>query len=287
MTTLQAAPAGQIGIGEGLEVCRLGYGAMRLTGPGIWGPPGDRDGALATLRRAVELGIDFIDTADAYGPDISEPLIREALHPYGHVHIATKGGNTRPGPDRWLPRGDPAYLIGQAKRSRDLLGVEQIDLWQLHRVDPQVLASEQFGAIRELLDTGIIRNAGLSEVGIETIEAARRIFPVVSVQNHYNLGDRSHEDVLDYCEREGIAFIPWFPLAAGRLAGKGTILDTIAADHGATSAQIALSWLLQRSPAILPIPGTSSIAHLEENVAAAGIVLSDEQFAQIDAASRM
>lgn len=287
MTTLQAAPAGQIGIGEGLEVCRLGYGAMRLTGPGIWGAPGDRDGALATLRRAVELGIDFIDTADAYGPDISEPLIREALHPYGHVHIATKGGNTRPGPDRWLPRGDPAYLIGQARRSRDLLGVEQIDLWQLHRVDPQVPASEQFGAIRELLDTGIIRNAGLSEVGIETIEAARRIFPVVSVQNHYNLGDRSHEDVLDYCEREGIAFIPWFPLAAGRLTGKGTILDTIAADHGATSAQIALSWLLQRSPAILPIPGTSSIAHLEENVAAAGIVLSDEQFAQIDAASRM
>jgi aryl-alcohol dehydrogenase-like predicted oxidoreductase len=286
MTQGQAGDAGRIQIGRGLEVARLGYGAMRLTGPGIWGPPRDRAAAMAVLQRAVELGVDFIDTADAYGPDVSEPLIREALHPFGRVHVATKGGNTRPGPDQWVPRGDPEYLIGQAMRSRELLGVEQIDLWQLHRVDPTVPRDEQFGAIRDMLASGIIRNAGLSEVDVETIAAAREIFPVASVQNLYNLGNRGHEPVLDYCEDAGIVFIPWFPLAAGRLTSTATLLDVVGSRYGATSAQVALAWLLRRSPVLLPIPGTASIAHLEENIAAASIALDDEDYRRIDEASR-
>lgn len=281
-----ARQAGTIRIGGELQVARLGFGAMRITGPGIWGPPSDREQALRTLRRVPELGIDFIDTADAYGPDISEQLIREALAPYGPVRIATKGGFQRPGPDQWRANGDPDYLIGQAHRSRERLGIESIDLWQLHRVDPGVPMDEQFHAIRILLDTGVIRHAGLSEVGVSTIAAARRVFPVATVQNRYNLVDREHEAVLAYCEREGVAFIPWFPLAAGRLAGRDSPLARIAAAHDASTGQIALSWLLQRSPALLPIPGTGQVRHLEDNVRAAAIRLTEEEFDSLDAAGR-
>jgi aryl-alcohol dehydrogenase-like predicted oxidoreductase len=265
---------------------RLGYGAMRVAGPGIWGPPRDREAALATLRRLPELGVNFIDTADSYGPDVSEPLIREALHPYDGLFVATKAGLKRPGPDQWAPHGDPAYLIAQAHRSRDLLGVEAIDLWQLHRIDPQVPAREQFDAIARLLQEGVIRHAGLSQVGVAEIAAARAVFPVATVQNRYNLGDRSSEDVLDYCEREGIGFIPWYPLSAGRLTEKGSVLDRIAREHQATPGQIALAWLLRRSPVMLPIPGTGQVRHLEENVAAAAIRLSDAAFAELDEAGR-
>lgn len=281
-----ARQAGTIRIGGELQVARLGFGAMRITGPGIWGPPSDREQALRTLRRVPELGIDFIDTADAYGPDISEQLIREALAPYGPVRIATKGGFQRPGPDQWRANGDPDYLIGQAHRSRERLGIESIDLWQLHRVDPGVPMDEQFHAIRILLDTGVIRHAGLSEVGVSTIAAARRVFPVATVQNRYNLVDREHEAVLAYCEREGVAFIPWFPLAAGRLAGRDSPLARIAAAHDASTGQIALSWLLQRSPALLPIPGTGQVRHLEDKVRAAAIRLTEEEFDSLDAAGR-
>ncbi|UYY58059.1 aldo/keto reductase [Sphingomonas sp. S2-65] len=274
-------------IGGDMTVRRLGFGSMRLTGPGVWGPPRDRAGALETLRRVPELGINLLDTADSYGPDVAEPLIREALFPYpADLHIATKAGLRRPGPDGWLPHGDPTYLIGQAHRSRELLKVERIDLWQLHRIDPTVPAGEQFGAIRQLLDTGVIRHAGLSEVGIAEIEAARKVFPVATVQNRYNLADRGSEAIVDYCEENGIGFIPWFPLAAGRLTEAGSVLDRIARSHRATPGQIAIAWLLRRSSAILPIPGTSKAAHLEENVRASAIELSDDQFAQLDEAGR-
>ena len=287
MTHPDAARAGTFTIGGDLAVVRLGFGAMRITGPGIWGPPRDRAEALTTLRRIPELGINFIDTADSYGPNVSEELIREALHPYGgRVHIATKAGLRRPGPDAWQPHGDPDYLVRQAHGSRDRLGVDQIDLWQLHRIDPAVPRGEQFAAVRMLLDTGVIRHAGLSQVTVEEIEAARRVFPVSTVQNLYNLADRSSEDVLDHCERHGIGFIPWFPLASGKLAGKGTLLDRIASGHGASPGQIALAWLLKRSPVILPIPGTGQVAHLEENVGAADIALRDEEFAALDEAAR-
>ena len=287
MTHPDAARAGTFTIGGDLAVVRLGFGAMRITGPGIWGPPRDRAEALTTLRRIPELGINFIDTADSYGPNVSEELIREALHPYGgRVHIATKAGLRRPGPDAWQPHGDPDYLVRQAHASRDRLGVDQIDLWQLHRIDPAVPRGEQFAAVRMLLDTGVIRHAGLSQVTVEEIEAARRVFPVSTVQNLYNLADRSSEDVLDHCERHGIGFIPWFPLASGKLAGKGTLLDRIASGHGASPGQIALAWLLKRSPVILPIPGTGQVAHLEENVGAADIALRDEEFAALDEAAR-
>jgi aryl-alcohol dehydrogenase-like predicted oxidoreductase len=274
-------------IGGDMAVSRLGYGAMRLSGPGIWGPPRDHEAALATLRRVPELGITLIDTADSYGPDVSEPLIREALFPYSTgLHIATKAGLTRPGPDQWLPRGDPDYLIAQAERSREALGVERIDLWQLHRIDPRVPRDEQFAAIRQLIDAGVIRHAGLSEVGIDDIEAAQAVFPVATVQNRYNLADRGSEAVLDHCEANGIGFIPWFPLAAGRLTEPGSLLDRIAARHGASPGQIAIAWLLRRSPVVLPIPGTTSVAHLEDNARAADISLSDEEFAALDAAGR-
>ncbi|MFC3059455.1 aldo/keto reductase [Paenirhodobacter populi] len=283
MNTIDASLSGQFRIG-GITINRLGYGAMRITGPGIWGPPADRKAALATLRRLPELGVDFIDTADSYGPDVSEELIREALHPYDGLLIATKGGLTREGPDLWTPNGRPEYLIERAKGSLRKLGVDRIDLWQLHRIDPKVPRDEQFGAIRHLLDEEIIANAGLSEVSVAEIEAAGKVFPVATVQNRYNLIDRSSEAVLAHCTSHGIGFIPWFPLAAGELARPGAVVDRIAKARGATGGQVALAWLLQRSPVILPIPGTASVVHLEENVAAAGLSLAPEEVAALDAA---
>ncbi|MDL2343951.1 aldo/keto reductase [Deinococcus sp. MIMF12] len=285
-TTPNAAQSGTFKIGGDLSVNRLGFGAMRITGEGIWGDPADREGALATLRRLPELGVNFIDTADSYGPAVSEELIREALHPYDTVVVATKGGLTRTGPDVWVPVGRPEYLKQQAYISRRRLGVERIDLWQLHRIDRHVPQDEQFGAIRELIDEGVIRHAGLSEVGVEEIEAARRVFPVATVQNLYNLANRKSEDVLDHCEREGIGFIPWYPLAAGRLAQPGSVLTEIAGRLGATPSQVALAWVLRRSPVMLPIPGTGKVRHLEENVAAAALTLSDEDFAALDEVGR-
>jgi aryl-alcohol dehydrogenase-like predicted oxidoreductase len=281
-----ATNSGTFSIGGKAKVHRLGFGAMRVVGDGVWGPPADKKEALATLKRVPELGVDFIDTADAYGPDISEDLIREALHPYDGILVATKGGLTRSGPNQWTPKGDPNYLIGAAKKSRDRLKVETIALWQLHRIDPDVPRGEQFAAIKSLLDDGVIAQAGLSEVSVEEIEAARKVFPVVTVQNQYNLVTRASEDVLDYCEKHGIGFIPWFPLAAGDLAKPGSLLDGIAKKHKASPAQIALAWVLKRSPVMLPIPGTGKVKHLEENVAAADIVLSDEDFAALDKAGR-
>ena len=238
------------------------------------------------LRRLPELGVNFIDTADSYGPDVSELLIHEALHPYRGIAIATKGGLTRSGPNQWTPLGRPEYLIQQAHKSLRKLGVETIDLWQLHRIDSKVPRKEQFDAIRSLIDAKVIRLAGLSEVSVEEIEAAAKVFPVATVQNRYNLADRASEAVLDYCEKHGIGFIPWFPLAAGDLAGPGSALAATARAHKATPGQVALAWLLKRSPVILPIPGTSKVAHLEENVAAAELTLSDDEFAAIDKAGR-
>jgi aryl-alcohol dehydrogenase-like predicted oxidoreductase len=281
-TTVTAGEAGTFRIGNDIEVNRLGFGAMRVTGPGIWGEPQDRRESMRTLDHLAGLGVDFVDTADSYGPNVSEQLIREALHPYTGVLIATKGGLTRPGPNQWVPNGRPEYLRKQALGSRERLGVEQIALWQLHRIDPAVPRDEQFAAVRSLIDDGVIGHAGLSEVTVEEIEAARKVFPVATVQNQYNLVDRRHEEVLDYCERENIGFIPWFPLAAGDLAKPGGVLDAIANARKATPSQIALAWTLKRSPVMLPIPGTSKVAHLIENVAAAGIELTDEEFASLD-----
>ena len=286
MARLDAALTGTFRIAGDLEVVRLGFGSMRITGPGIWGPPADPEEALRTLRRLPELGINFIDTADSYGPNVSEVLIREALHPYSNVHVATKAGLARSGPDQWKPRGDAQYLIQQARGSRERLGVEHIDLWQLHRIDPRVPSQEQFAAVRALLDEGVIRHAGLSQVGVREIEAARKHFPVATVQNLYNLSDRSSEEVVNYCERAEIGFIPWFPLAAGKLAGPGALLSRIARTHDATPGQIALAWLLKRSRVMLPIPGTGKVRHLEENVAAAGVTLLDDEFAELAESSR-
>ncbi len=282
MAKHDASASGTFMLGGDVPVHRLGFGAMRVTGPGIWGEPADRAGSLRTLRRLPELGVNFVDTADSYGPDVSEQLIREALHPYPDMLIATKGGLVRNGPNKWIPVGRPEYLRQQAMMSLRLLGVEQIGLWQLHRIDPKVPRDEQFGLIRALLDEGVIRHAGLSEVSVEEIEAARRVFPVSSVQNRYNLVDRTSEDVLDYCAAQNIGFIPWYPLAAGDLAKPGSVLDRIAHAHGAAPSQVALAWVLRRSPVMLPIPGTSQVAHLEENVAAVGIELSDADFASLD-----
>jgi aryl-alcohol dehydrogenase-like predicted oxidoreductase len=279
-TTATADLAGKFLVGGDIEINRLGFGAMRITGPGIWGPPRDRAEAVRTLEKLAELRVDFVDTADAYGPAVSEELIREVLHPYKGMLIATKGGLTRPGPNNWVPNGRPEYLREHAIASRDRLGVARIDLWQLHRIDPRTPRDEQFDAIRGLVRDGVIRHVGLSEVSIEEIKAARRYFPVATVQNRYNLADRQHEDVLDFCEAEGIGFIPWFPLAAGNLA-LGRTLDAVAKAHKASPSQIALAWLLERSPVMLPIPGTSKVAHLVENVAAAGIELSEEEFAAL------
>lgn len=286
MSEVSASRSGTFAIGGVLEVHRLGYGAMRVTGKGIWGDPSNRAECLRTLRRLPDLGINFIDTADSYGPDVSEPLIREALHPYKGLVIATKGGLTRTGPDNWIPVGRPEYLIQQAYKSLRHLGVEQIQLWQLHRIDPKVPADEQFSAMKSLLDDGIIAHAGLSEVSVKEIEAASKHFNVATVQNRYNLVDRASEDVLEYCTKHNIGFIPWFPLAAGDLTQSGAMLDTLATKHHAKPSQIALAWMLKRSPVMLPIPGTSKVAHLEENVASANIDLTDEEFCALDDAGR-
>jgi len=282
VSPVSATRSGHFKIGGEIQVNRLGFGAMRITGRGIWGDPADRAEALRTLERLPALGVNFVDTADSYGPEVSEELIREALHPYGDMLVATKGGLARTGPDLWIPLGRPEYLIQQAHKSRRRLGVEQIGLWQLHRIDPKVPRDEQFGAIRSLLDTGVIRHAGLSEVSVADIEAASKVFKVATVQNRYNLVDRGSEDVLAYCERHGIGFIPWYPLAAGDLAMPGSMLDTMARRHGAVPSQIALAWMLKRSTVMLPIPGTSRVAHLDENVAAANIELSADEFASLD-----
>ena len=268
-------------LGGEISIHRLGFGAMRITGPGIWGAPLDRHEAIRLLQRLPELGINFIDTADSYGPHVSEELIREALHPYGEILVATKAGLTRSGPDQWSPNGRPDYLIEQAHASLRRLGVEQIGLWQLHRIDPKVPRDEQFAAVQSLLASGVIRHAGLSEVSVDDIKAASAFFKVASVQNLYNLGNRKSETVLDYCTDHGIAFIPWYPLAAGQLTQPGSLLDSIAKRHSATTGQLALAWLLHRSPVIVPIPGTSSIAHLEQNMAAANIKLSIDELREL------
>ncbi len=282
MSTPNAAHSGTFKVGGTLEVNRLGFGAMRITGRGIWGEPADRPESIRTLKRLPALAINFIDTADAYGPETSEFLIHEALAPYpAGMVIATKGGNTRTGPDQWIAVGRPEYLIQQAHLSRRRLGVEIIDLWQLHRIDSKVPRDEQFAAIKSLLDDGVIRYAGLSEVSVEEIKAASKFFKVATVQNRYNLTDRHSEAVLDYCEAQGIGFIPWAPLSAGHVAG--TQIEQIAKRHKVTPSEIALAWLLKRSPVMLPIPGTSKVSHLEENVAAADIQLSDAEFATLDA----
>lgn len=286
MTTISAASAGSITLGGDITVNRLGYGAMRITGQGIWGEPADREECLRVLRRLPELGVDFIDTADSYGPFVSEDLIREALHPYRDMVIATKGGLTRHGPDIWRPVGRPEYLRQCVLMSMRRLGVERIDLWQLHRIDNKVPRDEQFGVIAAMQREGLIRHVGLSEVNVEEIEAARKFFPVVSVQNHYNLVRRRYEDVLDFCEREEIAFIPWYPLEAGSLTEEGGAVAKVARRLDATPAQVALAWVLKRSPVMLPIPGTSKVPHLEENVAAAGLELTDEEFRALDEMGR-
>jgi pyridoxine 4-dehydrogenase len=285
-TKLDARKSGSFKIGGAIEIHRLGFGAMRITGPRVWGPPLDMAEAIRTLKRLPELRIDFIDTADSYGPEVSEKLIRETLYPYDGILIATKAGLSRPGPGEWERDGRPDHLREQAIKSRERLGLEQIGLWQLHSIDPKVSRDEQFAAVKSLLEDGIIRHAGLSNVTVADIEAASKIFKVATVQNRYNLVDRGSEDVLNYCEEHGIGFIPWFPLAAGRLAGTSSLLDSVANAHNATSGQIALAWVLKRSPVMLPIPGTSKVGHLEENVAAVNIELSDEEFDSLDREGR-
>ena len=274
MSTNTVHISGEFSIGNDLRVNRLGFGAMRITGKGIWGQPADRAEAVRVLRRAVELGINFIDTADSYGPNVSEEIIAEALFPYGTgVVIATKAGLERPGPDNWVTNGKPEHLKSACEGSLRRLRVDHIDLYQLHRIDPNVPADDQIGAMKDLQTQGKIRHIGLSEVSVAQIEHARSIVPIVSVQNRYSLSDRGAEDVLKYCEREDIGFIPWFPLAAGQLAGTESAVSHVASQVKATPSQVALAWLLARSRVMLPIPGTSSVAHLEENVAAAGLKL--------------
>jgi aryl-alcohol dehydrogenase-like predicted oxidoreductase len=285
-STPSAAASGTFRIGGDIAVNRLGFGAMRITGPGIWGEPQDRAEAIRVLRRLPELGVNFIDTADSYGPFVSEDLIAEALAPYDGLLVATKGGLTRHGPGVWMPVGRPEYLRQCVLMSLRRLKVEQIDLWQLHRIDPQVPRDEQFGVIADMLKEGLIRHAGLSEVGVEEIEAAAKVFPVATVQNRYNLVDRGSEAVLNHCEAKGIGFIPWYPLASGDLAKPGTALDAIVHKTGATPSQVALAWVLKRSPVMLPIPGTSKVAHLDDNVRGAEIKLSDEDFAALDAQAK-
>jgi pyridoxine 4-dehydrogenase len=284
MSTAQSASPTTFKIGGELQVNRLGFGAMRITGRGIWGPPADHAEVIRTLKRLPELGVNLIDTADSYGPNVSEELIREALHPFAGMHIATKAGLTRSGPDQWAPRGDREYLIKQALDSRKRLGIEQIELWQLHRIDPRTPRDEQFAAVKFLIDEGIVRHVGLSEVSVDDIKAASKVFKVATVQNRFNLIDRGSEDVLDYCTAQGIGFIPWFPLAAGDLIQPGALVDTIAKAHNATPGQIALAWLLKRSPIMLPIPGTSKVKHLEENMASLGITLTEEEYKALNAA---
>ena len=282
-STPSAAGSGTFRIAGDTPVHRLGFGAMRITGPGIWGEPEDRDEAIRVLKRLPDLGVDFIDTADSYGPFVSEDLIAEALAPYDNMLIATKGGLTRHGPNIWMPVGRPEYLRQCVLMSLRRLKVEQIGLWQLHRIDPKVPRDEQFGVIAAMLKEGLIKHAGLSEVSVEEIDAARKVFPVATVQNRYNLIDRTSEKVVDYCAANDIGFIPWFPLAAGDLAKPGTTLDAITHKANATPSQIALAWVLKRSPVMLPIPGTSKVDHLEDNIRAAGIELSDQDFKALDA----
>jgi pyridoxine 4-dehydrogenase len=286
--TTQAQPAkasGEFSIGGKLPVTRLGYGTMQLTGPGVWGDPKDPDEAVRVLRRAVDLGVNFLDTADAYGPVVAEPLIRKALHPYpADLVIATKVGHTRQGPGIWTPVGRPEYLRQQTEMSLRFLGLEQIPLMQLHRVDPKVPLEDQVGELAKLREEGKIRFIGLSEVTVDQLRAASEIAPVATVQNLYNLANRSAEELLDFSAANGIGFIPWFPLATGELAKPGSPLASLAAKRGATPSQLALAWLLRRSPAMLPIPGTSSVSHLEDNVAAAGITLTEDEYAALEAA---
>jgi pyridoxine 4-dehydrogenase len=275
-----AEVAGTITLGGDLPVVRLGFGAMRITGPGAWGEPADPDDAVRVLRRVVELGVNFIDTADSYGPFVSELLIRRALHPYPKgLVVATKSGQSRPGPREWIALGRPEYLRQQCELSLRHLGIERIELYQLHRIDPQVPLEDQVGEFRRLQEEGKIRHIGLSEISVDDLAAARKVAPIASVQNMYNLGERKAEALLGVCERDGIAFIPWWPLAKGTLARPGSPLSAIAAIHHATPSQMALAWLLHRSPVMLPIPGTSRVDHLEENVAAASISLSEDEFA--------
>jgi pyridoxine 4-dehydrogenase len=286
-TTSNAAASGTFALGGDLTIHRLGFGAMRITGEGVWGEPKDAESARQVLRRTVELGVNFIDTADSYGPEVSERLIGEALAPYAKgVVIATKAGLTRQGPGKWLPVGRPEYLQQEVEMSLRRLKLERLDLWQLHRIDPKVPVEESLGIIKELQTQGKIRHVGLSEVKPHEIDQARKVVEIVSVQNKYNIGDRAHEDVVDYCTKNNIAFIPWFPVAAGKLAQAGGPLDAAAKKHGATVGQLSLAWLLQRSPVILPIPGTSSVAHLEENVAAASVELSAAEWQEIENAAK-
>jgi pyridoxine 4-dehydrogenase len=284
---VNAAAAGTFQLGGDLPVHRMGFGAMRITGDGVWGPPRDREEAIRVLRRALELGVNLIDTADSYGPNVSEELIAEALRPYpAELVIATKGGFERSGPGVWKENGRPEHLRRALDGSLKRLGVERIDLYQLHRIDPAVPQDEQFGVLAELQQAGKIRHFGLSEVGIEQIEAARRVLPVVSVQNRYNLEDRATwDEALGFCTAEGIAFIPWYPLKAGPLAREGGPVDRLARRLGATPGQVALAWLLQRSTVMLPIPGTARVAHLEENVAAAALELDAEALAELEEAT--
>jgi pyridoxine 4-dehydrogenase len=282
MTTAQISDT--FTIGGDLPVHRLGYGAMQLPGPGVWGEPADRDGAVRVVKAAVEQGVDFIDTADSYGPEVSEQIIAEALHPYGDdLVIGTKAGLTRQGPGVWTPVGRPAYLKQQVELSLRHLKVERIDLIQLHRIDAEVPLADQLGAFKELQEQGKVRHIGVSEVSVEELKAAREIVDVVSVQNLYNLTNRQSQDVLDYATAEGIAFIPWFPIATGNLAAPDSPVADIARELDATPSQVALAWLLQKSPVILPIPGTKSVAHLTENMGAAGLRLSDEDMTRLDA----
>jgi pyridoxine 4-dehydrogenase len=283
LATINAVASGTFTIGGDLPIHRLGFGAMRITGPGIWGEPKDPEECRRVLRRAVELGVNFIDTADSYGPAVSEPLIGSTLSPYpkGFV-IATKGGLTRQGPDAWAPVGRPEYLRQQLEMSLRNLRVERIDLYQLHRIDPRVPVEESLGALKDAQKEGKIRHIGLSEVSVAEIERAQKTVRIVSVQNLYNLLDRQHEPVLEYCQKHNIAFIPWFPVAAGKLARAGGPLDQAARRHGATVAQLSVAWLLHHSPVMLPIPGTSRVAHLEENIAAANLRLDDAEWTALE-----
>jgi aryl-alcohol dehydrogenase-like predicted oxidoreductase len=285
---VNASASGSFRLGGDLAIHRMGFGAMRITGKGVWGDPPDREAAKKVLKRAVELEVNFVDTADSYGPEVSENLIAEALHPYGKcLVIATKGGLTRQGPNKWLPVGRPEYLRQCVEMSLRRLKLERIDLYQLHRIDPKVPAEESLGALKDLQGEGKIRHVGLSEVNVSEIEQARKILPIASVQNRYNLSDRGSEEVVEYCTKHSLGFIPWFPVAAGELAKAGGPLDAAAKQHSATVAQLSLAWLLHRSPVVLPIPGTSSVEHLEENVNAGGIKLSADEWAELEKAAKV
>jgi pyridoxine 4-dehydrogenase len=284
VASISAQSSGTFSLGGNTPVHRLGFGAMRLTGEGIWGEPKDRAEAKRVLKRAIELGVDFIDTADSYGPYVSEEIIAEALHPYPKgLIIATKAGLARTGPNQWLPLGRPEYLQQEVEMSLRRLKVERIDLWQLHRIDPKVPVEESLAPIKKLQEQGKILHVGLSEVKPHEIDQARKFIEIVSVQNQYNLGDRQHEDVVDYCTKHNLGFIPWFPVAGGKLARPGGPLDAMAKKHEATIAQLSLAWLLHRSPVMLPIPGTSSVKHLEENIAAASLKLEPNEWNEIEA----